>query len=199
MAVLSQNGWPVKEAESANWILPQISGRVLAGPVWVVLFCFARQFNDRVEKIDKLQSWGWTYRKIAGSVKWSNHASGTAVDFNATVHPQKKSGTFSSAQVAEIRKILKAFGGVLRWGDGFSPVDEMHFEIAPGVTEARVQKMATMLLQEQLLKRKYDLGKGRVDGIRGPKTLAALKQFQTDAKLTVDGIDGPKTWAALVS
>lgn len=36
-----------------------------------------------------------------------------------------------------------------------------------------------------------------VDGIEGPATLAAIKDFQGKHSLTVDGIVGPKTWAAL--
>lgn len=38
-----------------------------------------------------------------------------------------------------------------------------------------------------------------VDGIKGPKTTAAVKSFQTQAKLVVDGIVGPKTEAALIA
>lgn len=36
-----------------------------------------------------------------------------------------------------------------------------------------------------------------VDGINGPKTIAAVKAFQSKAGLAVDGIVGPKTVAAL--
>lgn len=36
-----------------------------------------------------------------------------------------------------------------------------------------------------------------VDGINGPKTIAAVKAFQAKAGLVVDGIAGPKTVAAL--
>ena len=38
---------------------------------------------------------------------------------------------------------------------------------------------------------------GAVDGIFGPKTLAAVQAFQRAMGLAVDGIAGPKTWAAL--
>ncbi|HEY8126202.1 MAG TPA: peptidoglycan-binding protein [Methylocystis sp.] len=37
-----------------------------------------------------------------------------------------------------------------------------------------------------------------VDGVFGPKTEAAVKEFQTGHALTADGIVGPITWAALV-
>lgn len=39
---------------------------------------------------------------------------------------------------------------------------------------------------------------GAVDGIFGPKTLAAVKAFQGLNGLTADGIVGPKTWRALL-
>ena len=38
-----------------------------------------------------------------------------------------------------------------------------------------------------------------VDGIFGPKTEAAVRDFQQALGITVDGIVGPQTWRALVS
>lgn len=50
--------------------------------------------------------------------------------------------------------------------------------------------------QKALAVLEYDVGKA--DGIVGPKTLAAVKKFQTDQGLVVDGKVGPKTQHALL-
>ncbi|MFE5942791.1 peptidoglycan-binding protein [Streptomyces sp. NPDC056480] len=50
-------------------------------------------------------------------------------------------------------------------------------------------------LQEDLTTHGYAVG--QVDGIFGPKTDAAVRQFQSDQGLVVDGIVGPATWTAL--
>lgn len=51
------------------------------------------------------------------------------------------------------------------------------------------------LLQQLLITKGYFL---TIDGDFGPKTLAAVKDFQNKQHLVVDGIVGPKTWAALI-
>jgi peptidoglycan L-alanyl-D-glutamate endopeptidase CwlK len=43
------------------------------------------------------------------------------------------------------------------------------------------------------------LGEKDVDGVFGPRTLAAVKKFQTSKKLKADGIVGPQTRVALMS
>lgn len=50
-------------------------------------------------------------------------------------------------------------------------------------------------LQAKLNEKGYDCG--AVDGIFGPKTDRAVKNYQRAMGLEVDGIVGPKTWAAL--
>ncbi len=54
-----------------------------------------------------------------------------------------------------------------------------------------------LLLQQRLMSNNCD--PGGLDGKFGPKTLAAVKQFQRAKKLTVDGIVGPQTWSALLA
>ena len=52
-------------------------------------------------------------------------------------------------------------------------------------------------VQWELCRLGYDIGK--VDGICGKRTTAAVIEFQRGAGLAVDGAVGPKTWAALVA
>ncbi len=54
--------------------------------------------------------------------------------------------------------------------------------------------MSVTQIQQALKAAGFD--PGPVDGIRGPRTIAAIKAFQTARGLTVDGIVGPQTTAA---
>ena len=192
----SQNGWPVQSTTKALWPHPQVGG-ILAGPVWVILASFLRRYEAEIEPIGK-SSGCYNRRKIAGSKKWSNHASATAIDINWDKHPVGgKTTGYTPAQVTMLAKLLKDFP-VLRWG-GPAFRDPMHYEIAPGVPTAAVELLATKLLQQRLGAHGYYLGQAGVDGVRGPRTKAALTAFQTAHGLTADGIDGPKTWAALTT
>ena len=62
--------------------------------------------------------------------------------------------------------------------------------IAPGANGEPVRRL------QRALRRQPDLDIA-VDGVFGPKTEAAVKDFQQGASLTVDGVVGPQTWAAL--
>ena len=58
--------------------------------------------------------------------------------------------------------------------------------------------MSVRVVQTILKYRGCSLPKYGVDGDFGGETLAAVKQFQTAAKLEVDGVVGAQTWKALV-
>lgn len=92
-----------------------------------LLIGFAKEFNQKVEPIRK-DSWGYSYRKIRGSNKWSFHSAGIAIDLNSSKHPLGASGTFNPAQRRTINVLAKKYG--LRWGGNYRRrKDEMHFEV----------------------------------------------------------------------
>lgn len=67
--------------------------------------------------------------------------------------------------------------------------------LAAPADAARRGNAATRDVQEKLTLLGYE--PGPVDGLMGPKTRAAVRQFQTDAEIKVDGIVGPQTRRAL--
>lgn len=128
-----------------NSFVPGTSAKIAPGlrkgDVAYVMFYFAEQFDKRVEDLDLYtggDEWGYYYKQSANSsALLSCHSSATAMDLNATRHPNGRRGTFTAKQVAEIRKIQAEVNGVVYWGGdawGGGTVDEMHFEIATGTT-----------------------------------------------------------------
>jgi len=117
-------------------------GGVKAGDVETVMTYLVRQLDVRVEPVELYKSgdeWGWAYRaNVNNPNTLSCHASATAIDYNATRHPNRVKYTWTRAQVREIHQILDELQGVVRWLEGF---DEMHFEIRGSVAEvAKVAK-----------------------------------------------------------
>ena len=128
----TQNGWEaISDSGDPRLVsFPWVTGQVRDGDVAVVLAHFAERFDAEVEPIDVASSWGWAYRPVRGHDEGlSNHASGTAIDLNATVHPLGSSGTFTDEQVARLRTLLDEVAPVLAWGGDFDRPDEMHVEI----------------------------------------------------------------------
>lgn len=147
----SQNGWPVATAgqqDTSTVAGVTFPNGVLKGDVATVLHYVARRFHAEVEPLRAGWCWGWFVKIIVGSTSISNHASGTAVDFNAPAHPLGAAGTFSTAKQAAIHRIIADCDGVVRWGGDYSGrKDEMHFEINKGA--AAVKALATRIRQQE--------------------------------------------------
>lgn len=132
----SQNGFPANDVSLTKvWSIPgtERTVRLKRGACGKLLVDLAAKFHRAVEPIDdgQLDDWGYAERPIRGSsTELSNHASGTAIDLNATRHPLGKRGTFTPIQVANIHALLEQYDGCIRWGGDYSGrPDEMHFEI----------------------------------------------------------------------
>lgn len=147
----SQNGWKVRESYNDPRLvrLAGFPGSTL-DVVLPIFDYLVSEFNRRVEPVEGpvRDDWAYNYRPIRGTTTISNHASGTAVDLNALKHPQGVTGTFTSTQVGEIRKILSELDDVVQWGGDWITVgrpDEMHFEIRRSVSEEKVLDVARRL------------------------------------------------------
>lgn len=128
----SQNGWTVLfNAPSGR--LRWITGRTLPGDVQIVFDYLCKRL-DKIEKCRPEWCWGWNVRAIRGkSSGYSNHASASAIDYNAPAHPLGVTNTWTPREKAEINKILADMDGVIRWGENYSGrKDGMHFEINKG-------------------------------------------------------------------
>jgi uncharacterized protein YukE len=152
---VSQNGWPVnpplvtRDVPGTN-----IRLRVAEGPAGDVLIHVASEVNRRVENVSldseagERDDWGYAERNVRGGEAVSNHASGTAIDLNATRHPLSVRDTFTPEQAAEIRTIMREVDGVVRWGGDYqNRADEMHFEIVG--SQAEVAAVAARLRAAQ--------------------------------------------------
>lgn len=133
---LTRLGWDVITSSSDDRLVnfPYVSGKVRKGDAYTILAEFARRFDAEVEPIVRAKSWGWAHRAVRGASVISEHAAGTAVDFNAPDHWLGEDNTFSDADEARIHALLREFDGVIRWGGDYSGrLDEMHFELQGGV------------------------------------------------------------------
>lgn len=200
---------------------------VRSGDVFTVFQWLANELHRRVEPIwapgwHDADDWGYNFRPNRNAANLSCHGSGTAIDYNATRHPNGKRGTFASAQVTEIRRILNEARGVVQWGGNFGGTpDEMHFEIAGNWNQVRdfanwirgihnpLARPAQVLefgMTHPDVKKLQDILTTRFPAYAkwspttdyfGAQTLAAVKEFQKRSGLIADGIVGPATRRAL--
>ncbi len=212
----SQNGWPVFTSGSDPGLtaIPKVIGRVRKGDVAVIMAYIVDRFDREVEDVDAgRDDWGYAYRAIRGQTSgYSNHASATAIDLNATQHPRGVRNTFTAAQKRKVHAMLEDLEGVVRWGEDYTlgQIDGMHFEIDAGpaavkrvADKIRSGKLGTHTPDEdysgtyieriQSMLKDLDYYTGKIDGSKGPATTAAIREFQKDAGLKVDGEPGPTT------
>lgn len=149
----SQNGWDVaSQADIHYYAVPGTTTTVAVrtGAVAVV-------FTDLFEQLAKIEKphtgwlWGWYVRPIRGQTTgYSNHASGTAIDWNAPAHGRQSTSRYlgwSAAQVTAIHNLLHdRYEDLIRWGADFkdTPYDPMHFEIVG--TPAQISALAAKLV-----------------------------------------------------
>lgn len=133
----SQNGWPVLSSGSSllhKWVVPGTGRHFVLrnGSAGFLLMHLVLWYHEKVQSISGgvWDEWGYAFRSIRGqSSGYSNHASGTAIDVNATQYPLGLRRMLSW-RALRIRARLALYQGCIRWGGDYSGrKDEMHFEI----------------------------------------------------------------------
>lgn len=158
----SENGWQVipayGDALLHTWRIPTKGGEtrinMRRGSVGFVLAHAVLYWDDHIEPVHGkvLDDWGYAPRPVRGSTVPSNHASGTAVDVNATRHPLgvkwTMHGMFNTLRRWLSSSVYVVNGrSILRWGGTYSGRrDEMHIEIRPGVTMRECEIVAKRLM-----------------------------------------------------
>lgn len=128
----TQNGYPViPKSRTVEWKAGGTAFYTAPGKPTEVLRDFTRWFDRNIEPISRggADDWSWSpvrTNKLGPSI--SNHASGTAVDLNATLHPLGERNTFTREQRVKILRKVNSYKGHLRWGGTYRTPDDMHFE-----------------------------------------------------------------------
>jgi hypothetical protein len=162
MTATSANGFPVLLTNRTTGSLPRLRKFVIPGTsrylylrdgsVGFLLVHFAMWWDRWVSRLDggTWDEWGWAVRPIRGQTTgYSNHASGTAEDLDATQYPRGVPilRLFKPVTIAAIHRRLRLYGGVLGWGgDYHNTPDGMHVEVADGMTLAACERVARRLM-----------------------------------------------------
>jgi hypothetical protein len=157
----SINGWTV--LDSPPWNDSRLDTRPVPGvptrrlklraEVLPLFLALAKDYHDTIAPIDEgeLDDWSYSYRDARFSTSWSDHASGTAIDLNASKEGWLGMGNYAywanpakhkAAQAILARYKVVMWGGSTDFGGSYRngpTVDWMHWAIKPGVTVAQVQ------------------------------------------------------------
>lgn len=207
----SQNGYSANDRSViTNY---NIAGEILPmreGATGELLAHLAEWIHENVESISaghQQDDWGYAERPIRGSTTTlSNHASGTAFDFNATQHPLGVRGSWGLRKKRKINRQLRTqYENVIRWGENYKGrPDGMHFEINEDFDEV-VRVLNKVRGNNTKTVRKLpavDLGNVRAEFRKGgTKSLPGVKRIQRELNargetLAVDGYAGPSTRTA---
>lgn len=161
----SYNGWSASPSLKTRVIEPVPGCRLRVRDnqnVADVFTYLVRQYHERVDDVTKphpQDDWGFHYKLNTNDpTTLSCHASATAIDLDATEHPNgvATEKTFTPKQIAEIHEILEELEGVVRWGGDYTnTVDAMHFEIIvkPGRLRSIGRKLRRGLVRPKFVSR----------------------------------------------
>lgn len=211
MAELSYNSWPTiyrledgkKTADYTSTKLEKISiggysVSVARGSVATIFTYIGTRYGLEVEPINS-PVWGYEYRKTTGGQSMSCHASGTAIDINAPLHPWQTSATenMTQAQIDACNRIVDSCEGVVQWLKDFDP---MHWQIVGSYEQAanlaeRITNGTVTIPSLRLDKVRYwpTINIGSTNGMVRKLQLFLNAWYPSYSNLEPDGVFGRKT------
>lgn len=161
--LVSQNGYPANDPSLvSSRFVPGTTRKLTVrnGPAGDLLLWVAAQFDKLVEDIEQgiLDDWGYAERTVRDGTDLSNHASGTAIDLNATSHPLATDplANFPKSEINAIHGIIGRTQGCVRWGGDYTGrKDGMHFEIVD--TEKRCAIVLSKLTEVKPVRIEEDM------------------------------------------
>jgi hypothetical protein len=190
----SSNGWPMVDEQSCTWVMvpgtdPPVTIEVQDGQPLEIIPAFVADINAYVEHVNDADTACWT---LGNDVSDSNHLSGTAVDVDWDQHPfQIADAGWTPDKIAEIRRILNFFEGMIFWGDDWTdPKDAMHFQLASLANGGDINTYGNPAVDD-FIKRKI-----RPDGFSTYRRSGSAPP-PTPAVMTVPLVDhGDGTWGS---
>lgn len=149
--LMSQNGRVVLPTYGGPLVARTIPGTaakylggLLDGDVDLIGRYIGHRWHTEIEPLDPASCWGYNYRPIRGaSGGFSNHASGTAGDLNASLHPLG-ARTLGPVKLLKLSRMQTDLRQAVRFGAFYSGrPDEMHWEIVG--TDADVARVAARI------------------------------------------------------
>lgn len=169
----SQNGWQALQSNSSllhKWVIPGANRYFVLrqGAAGFLLCHLILWYHETIHRLDEKGSvwdeWAYAFRDVRGADDLSNHASGTAVDLNATRYPLGTTNMLSWRKV-KIRARMAFYGFCIRWGGSYEGrKDEMHFEINRSLSFC--EKVARRLMDTPRGKRILQANPGQARVIR---------------------------------
>lgn len=170
--MLSQNGYTAFQTARFDGPYPRLRRLIIPdtdrmfvvrdGSVGFLLGHSALWWHENIYPLNKgvFDDWSWAFRTIKGSSTTSNHASGTAIDINATRAPLGVPilRVFRPSEITEIRRRMRFYQGTLRWGGEWDRPDGMHVEASAGLSEC--EKRARDLMKSPRGKRILEVNPG---------------------------------------
>lgn len=133
------------------------------------------------------QSTGYFGDRTESAVRQFQEASGLAVD--GVVGDQTWAALRSQATPRSVSSPEKAPPESNNWAD-FADLASLEINSTAAIDDPEVRDIQTRL-------QNLGYSPGPIDGLLGPQTEAAIREFQMARGLIVDGVVGPQTWSAL--